>query len=42
MGTLHSRGLVAGRYQPLADGNTLFCVARPCLLSAVASESEAK
>jgi len=25
-GTLHSRGLVAGRYQPLADGGTL----NPC------------
>src|SRR5438105_3158381 len=30
-GTLHSRGLVAGRYQPLADGDTLIRVARPCL-----------
>src|SRR5213594_2296241 len=30
-GTLHSRGLVAGRYQPLADDDTLIRVARPCL-----------
>src|SRR5205823_2941287 len=30
-GTLHSRGLVAGRYQPLADDDTSICVARPCL-----------
>jgi len=35
------RGLVAGRYQPLADGDTVLRAARPCLpLSAVGSESE--
>jgi len=37
------RGLVAGRYQPLADGDARCCrVARPCPLPAVGSESEAK
>jgi len=42
-GTLHSHGLVAGRYQPLADGDTVLQVLPDhALLSAVASESEAK
>ena len=41
-GSIALPGLVAGLYQPLADGNAVARIARPCLSSAVVSEDKEK